>query len=55
MISDDQERRKPIVMPIAGPGTPRYARVAPTWAVWVIPVAVLVATALAILLGALWQ
>lgn len=45
----------PIKIPIAGPGIPRYARVAPSWAVWLIPAAVIVVTILAILFGALWR
>lgn len=50
-----EQDRSPIEMPIAGPGMPRYTRVAPAWTVWLIPVGVLVVTALAILLGALWR
>ncbi len=44
--------REPIKMPIPGPGVPRYQ---PTCAVWLIPAAVIVATILAILCGALWR
>lgn len=51
-MADD---RTPIKLPVAGPGVPRYARVAPGWAVWLIPAGVVVVTALAILCGALWR
>lgn len=45
--------REPIKMPVPGPGIPRehgFDIVA-----WLIPIGVIVATVLAILLGALWR
>ena len=48
------EHREPPKLPIAGPGVPRYQPNC-TGAVWLIPAAVIVATALAILFGALWR
>lgn len=46
---------KPIAMPIPGPGMPRERGGLTAWTVWLIPAAVIVATVLAILLGALWR
>lgn len=49
MRDDD---RRPIEIPVAGPGRPRYV---PDRTVWLIPAAIIVLTVLAILVGALWR
>lgn len=51
----DAQDPEPIEMPIPGPGMPRERGGPPAYAVWLIPAAVVVATALAILCGALWR
>lgn len=49
------EDLRPIEMPVPGPGVPRYTRVAPGWAVWLIPAGVVLAAILVILCGVLWR